>query len=150
PSARAAITAVNALGGCDGPLILDALARALASPRASVRLVVVQALHRRSATHVDEALTRLLRRDESWPVRRAALRPLADRPEPLRGRVLAAADDPHWRVRHALVRVLLEWGADEAQRTEIDRRLSEQPPDGRAEGVRWYLRYRWSGRRWRP
>ncbi len=33
PSARAALAAVNALEGCDNPLGLDALARALDSPQ---------------------------------------------------------------------------------------------------------------------
>ncbi|MCI0455420.1 MAG: HEAT repeat domain-containing protein, partial [Gemmataceae bacterium] len=131
PSARAAIVAVNALEGCDSPLGLDALARALDSPHASVRAVVVQSLHRRKAAHVDDALTRLLNPDESWLVRRAALRTLADRAEPVCWRILDAADDPHWRVRHALILVLLEWGANAERRAEIERSLALRAQDPR-------------------
>src|SRR4051812_41682613 len=84
PSAKLACAAIAALEGCVQPLALDALADALASGHASVRLAAVQALHDRHAYHVDDAVHRLLQSDPSWVVRRAALRLLADRPEPTR------------------------------------------------------------------
>jgi len=40
--------------------------------------------------------------------------------EPDRWHVLIAAHDPHWRVRHALVRVLLRWSTTDADRLQID------------------------------
>jgi hypothetical protein len=60
--------------------------------------------------------------------------------------VLTAADDPHGRVRHALLRVLLRWGEDsDARRREIDDRLAAVGDGARVRGVRAYLRWRWSG-----
>ena len=78
-------------------------------------------------------------------VRRAALRALAEHPGPERWRVLDAANDPHWRVRHALIQVLRTWGESEALRQEIDARLAEAEPDVRVRGVRDYLRLGRSG-----
>ncbi len=147
PPARAALAAVAALEQRPEPLALDALHAACFSPHSSVRLAAVLALRSRRAESVDDTLTRLLREDPSWPVRRAALWFLAERPGPVRWQVLLAADDPHWRVRHALLQVLAGWGTDPAERQEIDRRLevaaaSQEP---RILGVRAFLAYRWSG-----
>src|SRR5690606_8849649 len=125
PSARAATAAIDALEKCGVPIVLDALRAALGSPHTSVRIAAVQDLHRRRARGADGDLLRLLRRDPSWLVRRAALRALADGPDPIRRQILAAVTDPHWRVRHALIQVLLGWGETETQRAEIDRRLAE-------------------------
>jgi HEAT repeat protein len=142
-TAKEATTALAVLDGCDHPLVLDALSAALDSPHATVRLAAVESLHRRGAHHTGDSLQRILRRDESWPVRRAALEALADAPD--RWHVLAAADDPHWRVRHALLGVLLGWCTDEARRREIDERLAALPDGARVRGLREYLRYRWTG-----
>jgi len=147
PPARAALAAVSALEQRPEPLALDALHSACFSPHSSVRLAAVLALRSRRAETVDDTLTRLLREDSSWPVRRAALWFLAERPEPSRWQVLIAADDPHWRVRHALLQVLAGWGTDPAARNEVGRRLEElavlQEP--RILGLRAFLVYRWSG-----
>jgi HEAT repeat protein len=145
-AARPALAAIAALDHCHDPIVLDALVRVLESPHASVRIVAVQALHERRATGVGDAVLRLLREDESWLARRAALRALAESPDADRWQVLAAATDPHWRVRHALIHVLLGWGATGAQREEIDERLSATGEEPRIQGLRVYLRYRWSGR----
>jgi aryl-alcohol dehydrogenase-like predicted oxidoreductase/HEAT repeat protein len=145
-SSRAGAAAVDALEACGGPLALDGLAAALDSPHAPVRLAAVAALHRRGAREADAALARLLRQDDSWTVRRGALRALADGPEEMRWHALEAATDPHWRVRHALIQVLLAWGQTEAQRQEIERRLAAPGEQPRVRGLRAYLRYRWSGR----
>src|SRR5262245_3257933 len=77
PSARAAVLAIAALEASSRPIVLDALYAALESPHASVRLVAVQALQSRSVPPAEEPLHRILRQDESWPVRRAALGALA-------------------------------------------------------------------------
>ncbi len=144
-SSRAGAAAVAALEACAGPLALDGLAVALDSTHAPVRLAAVAALHRRGARGPDVALLRMLRQDDSWTVRRRVVRALADGPEGVRWHALDAATDPHWRVRHALLQVLLAWGQTDAERQDIDRRLAlgEQP---RVRGLRAYLRYRWSGR----
>jgi HEAT repeat protein len=135
PSARAALAALQALEKRDHPLIVDALRQALGSPYAPVRLGAVEALHHRRAAHVD-AIVKVLRTDASWPVRRAALRAVADAEEPARWQILVAADDPHWRVRHALVGVLLTWPATETAR------LAQLPGNARVEGLRAYLAHR--------
>src|SRR5262245_23184940 len=109
-TAPLAPAAVELLARQDGPLVDDVLVHALDSPLATVRLAAVEALAGRQAHHAGPRLARLLREDPSWPVRRSALRALAAHPEPLRQAILTAADDPHWRVRHALIGVLLEWG----------------------------------------
>jgi HEAT repeat protein len=145
-TAKEAGAAVAALEGCDDAIIWDALAAALDSPHASIRIAAIQSLHRRGAADVGGKLARLLGRDESWQVRRAALDALADGPPPGRWQVLDALDDPHWRVRHALVRALLRWGDAEARRGEIDDRIAATNRSPRARGVRDYLRWRWAGR----
>lgn len=152
-SAGAALAALAGLEAHDDPLVLDALRAALDSPHPSVRYAAVGSLSRRRAPDVEGRLLRLLRQDASWTIRRAALRALAD----CSGHwpLLEAASDPHWRVRHALIEALLQWGVTEADRQEIDRRLCHERGAGRAgrslehgfrvEGVRRYLLYRWSG-----
>ncbi len=144
-SADEATTAIAVLEGCDRSLVVDALAAALDSPHATVRHAAVQALRRRGTMSLAEALHRRLRQDESWLVRREALDALAEHPDPIRWHVLGAATDPHWRVRHALIRVLLLWGEGEAERRAIDERLQALGAGVRGRGVREYLRFRWYG-----
>jgi hypothetical protein len=160
-SSRAGAAAVAALEACGGALALDGLTAALEGPHAPVRLAAVLTLHRRGAgcqpaeqerqvgnlPHGTAAtFVRLLRRDDSWTVRRGALRALADGPDAMRWHVLDAATDPHWRVRHALIQVLLAWGRTDVQRQDIDGRLGALGESPRVRGLRAYLRYRWSGR----
>jgi hypothetical protein len=147
PSAEAALAAIAALPDPEpalDTLVVDGLCAALASPFSSVRLVAVEALHRRSCSEAIDNVLRLLHQDPSWMVRRAALRFLAETTAPHCWFFLAAADDPHWRVRHALVQVLLACGEDSARRDEIDQRLATLSGP-RPHGLRTYLRYRWSG-----
>ncbi len=145
-SSRAGAAAVAALEGGAGPLALDGLAAALDSPHAPVRLAAVVALQRRGAREADAALVRMLRQDDSWTVRRGVVRALADGPEEARWHVLDAVTDPHWRVRHALIQVLLAWGQTDEQSQDIDRRLAALGEQPRVRGLRAYLRYRWTGR----
>jgi diketogulonate reductase-like aldo/keto reductase len=140
-TAREATTALSVLERSDHPIILDALTAALVSAHATVRLTAVESVRRRGAGPFAGSLRRLLLRDDSWPVRRAALDVLADLPE--RWDILTASTDPHWRVRHALIRRLLRWGEDPARRRQIEERLIAT--DARTTGLREYLRYRWSG-----
>jgi HEAT repeat protein len=162
-TAKEATTALALLAGRDEPIVLDALAAALESPHSTVRLAAAQAVQRREPALLGGPLGRLLRRDESWLVRRAALDALADFPDwrP----VLWAADDPHWRVRHALIRILLRRGEVGESRSEIDTLLRPHGQNteysvpstqygvpapvaevraARREGVRTYLLHRWS------
>jgi hypothetical protein len=145
-AAREAVAALAALEPCKDAIVLDALNAALDSQHASVRLAAVQGLRRRKAAPISASLGRVLGGDESWPVRRAALQALATEPGPDRWRVLDAVTDPHWRVRHALIRVLFRWGQGEAQRQEIDERLAQLGTGARVRGVRAYLQYLWTGR----
>jgi hypothetical protein len=144
-TAGEAVAAIAALDAATNPIVCDALHAALDSPHASVRLAAIESLQRRQLSHGHRLLGHVLRADESWPVRRAALHVLAAEPGPERWRVLDATTDPHWRVRHALIGVLLRWGESESERPEIDRRLTQLGMNARVRGVRAYLQYRWSG-----
>jgi HEAT repeat protein len=145
-TARETTAAIEALEPSKDTILQGALLAALDSPHPSVRLAAIQDLHRRRTTGISDRVARVLGEDESWQVRRTALHILAAEPGPERWRVLAAVTDPHWRVRHALIRVLLRWSASEEERQEIDRRLTEQGTVARIQGVRAYLHYRWTGR----
>jgi HEAT repeat protein len=144
PSARAAVAALEALAERDSPLVVGALCQALGSPYAPVRLGAVEALHRRHVAQLD-AVIPLLRADPSWLVRRGAVRAVANAGEPARWHVLIAADDPHWRVRHALIGVLLDWCMTVAGRREVDEHLARLPANVRSDGVRAYLAHRTGG-----
>src|SRR5262249_19827318 len=74
--AALALPAVQALAAADGPLATQALIDALDSPLATVRLAAAEGLAPRRQVRAHGRLVRLLREDESWPVRRAALRAL--------------------------------------------------------------------------
>src|SRR5438105_5052794 len=69
--------AVAALAGIDSPLATQALIDALDSPLATVRTAAADGLAARRVRRCQPRLIRLLREDESWPVRRAALHALA-------------------------------------------------------------------------
>jgi HEAT repeats len=110
-SARTALAALDSLEGRTEPIVTDALLAALESPHSSVRVVSLQALTGLIVPRAARLFRQHLVEDESWMVRRAALRALAALPGPQRWDILAATTDPHWRVRHALIQVLLEWGS---------------------------------------
>jgi hypothetical protein len=144
-TAGESVAAIGALDAATNPIVRDALHAALRSPYPSVRLAAVEGLQRRRLSHGHGLLGHVLCADESWPVRRAALHVLAAEPGAERWRVLDGTTDPHWRVRHALIGVLLRWGESVSGRPEIDSRLAQLGMNVRARGVRAYLRYRWSG-----
>jgi HEAT repeat protein len=144
-TAAEAVGAIDALAVATHPIVWDALCAALDSPHPSVRLAAVQGLQRRRLCRGNSPLARVLCEDESWPVRRAALHFLASEPGPERWRVLDGATDPHWRVRHALIGVLMRWGESVSQRQEIDQRLARLGANAPSRGARAYLQYRWSG-----
>jgi hypothetical protein len=140
PTARAGVAAIAALDGCNQSIVVDALLHVLGNSHSSLRLAAIEALDRRGT--IGPQLRSILQQDESWPVRRAALRAVASGPE--RWAVLDAADDPHWRVRHALIEVLMRRGdAEPSLREEITQRLAGSQP--RIQGLRRYLGYRWTG-----
>jgi hypothetical protein len=144
PSADAAIAAVEALADCDRSLVRDGLRAALKTSFTSLHVVALEALRRRDADEATDDVEVLLRQSSAWIARRAAVKFLAERKGPQCWNILAAADDPHWRVRHALLQVLLAWSKDEARRPEIEARLAALPGP-RPEGLRSYLHYRWTG-----
>jgi HEAT repeat protein len=142
-TAAEVVAAIEALHASTSPLVCDALYAAFDSLHSSVRLAAVQSLHRLGSSPRNRSVGRLLCEDESWPVRRAALHLLAKQPDPECWRVLDAATDPHWRVRHALIGVLLERGKSVTEQREIDDRLSRLGTHALVRGVRSYLQYRW-------
>jgi hypothetical protein len=146
-TAAEAVAAIEALETATNAIVCDALCVALDSPHPSVRLAAVESLQRRRPARGSSLRGGVLREDESWPVRRAALYFLASEAGSGRWRVLDAATDPHWRVRHALIGVLMRWGESEPQREEIDQRLTQLSTNARVWGVRAYLQYRWNRQR---
>lgn len=143
-SARTATAAIAALAGCEDPVVIDSLAWALECEHASVRLASLQALEERQVEHLDAMIERLMLRDPSWLVRRAAVTFLGERRSSF-WTSLQASDDPHWRVRNALIQACLKQAPE--LRSEIEHRLARFPTEGRRAGVLAYLRYRWSGQR---
>ncbi len=85
------------------------LVEALADPFPTVREAVCAALGRHHVAQAREALTRAMRSEPRWWVRREAVRGLVahDAAEALR----EATADPVWRVRHAALRALSAKGA---------------------------------------
>ncbi len=142
-SARAAVAAIRSLEASDSPIIIDCLLHAVFNRSISVRHVAVEDLARRSSSRGVPAAERVLQADPSWQVRQAALRYLAGSTGESRWHVLMACDDPHWRVRHALAEVLLEWGSNSNERERILRRLTIRGPDRLTGGLVSWLKYRW-------
>jgi hypothetical protein len=140
-----AVAAIGALEASTNSIVCDALYAAMDSNHPSVRLAAVQLLQRHWLSRGNSSLERVLCEDESWPVRRAALHFLASVPGPERWRVLDATTDPHWRVRHALLCVLMHWGESGLERQEIGQHLTRLATNPLTRGVRAYLQYRWSG-----
>jgi HEAT repeat protein len=144
-SAALALPAVRALAGIEGPPANQALLDALLSPLPSVRQAAAEGLAPRKVARAHARLFRLLREDGSWPVRRAALEALADLES---WAIYLAADDPHWRVRHALVNHLLAWAGSPSRRGDVFASLHEYASrSARTDGLAAYLRWRWSGER---
>ncbi len=104
--AKPTLVAVDRLTATDSPLSVSVLRRAFTSRFAAVRLLACVRVREQKRAGFDAELNRVLTADDSWPNRRAALLALS---ESDRWAILAAADDPHWRVRHALIRVLTGW-----------------------------------------
>ena len=142
PHTAVARLAVEILAEIDHSLVSPTLLYALDSPLSTVRMEAITALSRRGEYPSSE-LSRRLREDPSWLVRRAALRALAPRDDAWD--ILDAADDPHWRVRYALLNILAPMNDRKAEiRTRLD--AIESP---RAAGLRRYLDALWEGD-WTP
>lgn len=123
--AKPTLTAVERLTATDTPLSVDVLRQAFVSRFAQVRLLACQRVRDQKRDGFFTELERVLSTDDSWPNRRSAVLALSERAE-TKWKVLLAADDPHWRVRHSLIRVLLGW-----DRAEVLERL-----DAIADGPR--------------
>lgn len=145
PSAKAAQAAIEALEPCEHSAVIDALQYALGSPHVYVRLAALRALQNRRAFALAPVVSRLLDRDSSWLIRRAALEFLSQCPDQARWRILKASSDPHWRVRHELIQVLLGWKQSGEDQNSIVKRLSEASNDLRTKGVISYLHFHLSG-----
>ncbi len=142
PLARPALAALAALATRDDPLVSEALVQVMRSSlHPSVRLAALEALQRRPDPPQDCFLD-CIRSDQAWIVRRAAVRALEHCSASLRGELCMAASDPHWRVRHALIQVLLAWGEQEA-RCALDQLSPALRTEPRVHGVVAYLNQRW-------
>ena len=144
PSSSAAVEAIRTLEVVDEVIVLNALNGALGGPFGQVRLPALMSLGRRAIVPAAGSLARMIREDPSWTNRRAALVFLADVATSDDPVLFEAATDPHWRVRHALIQVLLPRGVTPADRRLVEEHLSIRAGDDRARGVLDYLRYRWS------
>jgi aryl-alcohol dehydrogenase-like predicted oxidoreductase len=148
PQATAAgcSAALRSLAHDTGPLVSDAIVRALGNQHPTIRIAACAEVVRRGLFDLAaEALDRLIRTDPFWQVRRAAVNALAADPTPRRERILFASTDPHWRVRYALAQVLADWGRDEPERAQVLASLPEADGDLRVARLRDYLRFRWTG-----
>jgi HEAT repeat protein len=99
--ARGIVTAIELLRELDHPAINVSLVKLLRSPWPSVQGAAVAAIQHRgflADSWCHEELFRLLAENSSWALRRDVLRVLAESRDP---RLMVAASDPHWRVRHA-------------------------------------------------
>ncbi|MEK6239324.1 MAG: HEAT repeat domain-containing protein, partial [Planctomycetales bacterium] len=148
PSADCAAAAIRALDSVDSPVVVTALERAAQAPWSAIRVIAIRALAERASadceTFASDLLHKILRTDGAWIVRRAALQALSRETTTDRWNILAADDDPHWRVRHALINVLLDGGQGDSDRREILDHLSQRTGDPRTHGVRRFLQYRWN------
>ena len=141
-TAAACAAALRSLEHDTGPLVSDAVVRALANQYPTIRIhasneVVRRGLFDLAANNLDQ----LIRTDPFWQVRRAAVAALGADPAPRRWGVTFAATDPHWRVRYALAQVLAEWGREESERAKVlDLLASSQT---RVVRLRDYLAFRW-------
>lgn len=138
-SAKASVAALDAMADVDDHVVPITMQAALQSRFAPVRLAGIRWWQTHAPDAPDPAVERLLRTDPVWGNRRAALLAVAGQADDDRWQILSAADDPHWRVRHALVRVLLEWDAE-----EVRQRLKPLP-NLRARALLAYLEFRWTG-----
>jgi HEAT repeat protein len=143
-SATAALAALRALEHDASSLVNDTVIRALGSPHPSVRICAANEVVRRNLCKTAwSQLAELVMRDPFWQVRRAAVQAEAARPGEAHAVLLAASNDPHWRVRYALAQVLEEWGRDPAERPRVIKWFVTR----RERGTRLldYLNYHWTG-----
>ncbi len=145
PSANAAKMVIAALEDFSTSPVIEALEFALGSGYASVRLAAIRALQTRGDATTTPVMSRMLSRDSSWLVRRTAVEFLSLVPSEQKWDILKAATDPHWRVRHALIQVLLKWSDSESSRDEISSRLKHLGSDARVKGLIRYLEFRQTG-----
>lgn len=139
-NAKAAVAALEVIGHIDDPVVPLTMRIAAVSRFGPVRQAAIRWWQQNAPESPDPIVERLLCTDPLWGNRRAALQAIAEQTDDDRWQVLAAADDPHWRVRHALIRVLLSWDTD---REEIRWRLRLNPAR-RAQAVLAFLEYRWT------
>jgi len=142
---RIVSAAIDALADVDSPEVQACLIRALEAPQMSVRLRATETLSRRVAMAANDPVetavvcSRRLSWDPAWLVRRAAVRILSNAAPLGDWSMLKAADDPHWRVRHALILALID--LEESVAAEADRRLAALQQNAPVRGVQSYLHY---------
>lgn len=147
-AAGPAIVAMKRLQSCPRPEVESALLAALQSNASAVRFAAVQALAEQASQRAIEHYRQLVLRDPAWMVRRVAVEALAKVSDERRWYLLHASDDPHWRVRHALLKVLLPWGKEHPSgpREFVDR-IQEVSRAPAALGLCQYLLSTWGASR---
>src|SRR4051794_2984897 len=78
PSSRSVVAALNALADIGHPLIPSVMQSGMRSASAPARLAAVQITHQRKFAGLGDEVVWVLREDESWRNRRAALLALAE------------------------------------------------------------------------
>ncbi|MCE9568284.1 MAG: HEAT repeat domain-containing protein [Planctomycetes bacterium] len=143
-TAAACSTALRSLEHDTGPLVSDAVVRALDNQYPTIRIQAAAEVVRRGLFDLAaNSLDQHIRTDPFWQVRRAAVNALGADPTYRRWLVMFAATDPHWRVRYALAHVLVGWGYDETERATVLELLPET--HSRVVRLRDYLAFRWTG-----
>lgn len=136
-NARNLVRAIELLRELDHPAINVSLVRLLRSPWPSVQCAAIAAIHQRGFAAdpwCHEELFRFLSENSSWTARRDVLLLLAESRDP---RLVVAASDPHWRVRHAFAKSCLARPSEEV--LEIIQQLLSCK-SSHTQGVIHYLR----------
>ena len=106
------------------PFVKETFQFSLGNQWATVRIAAINAIAKFKLTESVQRLHQVLSSDPSWIVRRAALRSLIELVGNLDSRVLTAATDPHWRIRHCLLQSF-ESQMDSEDSSTFKRRIEE-------------------------
>ena len=142
-SARATARALQILSGWNHPIVKDAILAGLNDSHVTVQFAAVCALQPKQTVELSFAIVPILKRSNNWSLRRAALEKLAEAPPPVYDKIYAAVSDPHWRVRHTLLEILLAHGTCVAEQEAILTRVLANGNDARAKGLATWLRWHW-------
>jgi len=143
--------AADILKDCHVPVAKESLRCGLRSHSRLIRIACIKAMvHRGFEPEDRSALARCLRTDEAWTVRQEAIKAYRVIPEQERLSAFEALSDPHWRVRHDVIMLLLAWKEEEPALQErleawaTEKTFASPAEKARVLGVMGYLSYRWA------